>query len=98
MTREDIEMAAGEYSGSLLGFKDNVSVTDKHRAFIAGAEWRINTAWHEATEEPKHGEQILVLFKYGNLTSWFVSDDILSIFKKFDVIAWAYVNDIIPNV
>ena len=39
MTREQIETAAGEYSGSVLGFKDNPVVMDKHKAFTAGAEW-----------------------------------------------------------
>ena len=43
MKREDIEKAAGDYSGSILGFTDNPSVIAKHKAFVDGAEWRINT-------------------------------------------------------
>ena len=43
MTREQIERAAGEYSGSVLGFKDNPVVMNNHKAFTAGAEWRIDS-------------------------------------------------------
>lgn len=37
MTREQIEKAAGEYSGSVLRFKDNPVVMNKHKAFMEGA-------------------------------------------------------------
>ena len=43
MKREDIEKAAGEYSGSVLGFKDNPVVMAKHKAFTAGAEWHFDS-------------------------------------------------------
>lgn len=46
MKKEDIEKAAGDYSGSILGFTDNKSVMEKHKAFADGAQWRINTVWH----------------------------------------------------
>ena len=47
MEREKIEKAAGEYSGSVLGFKDNPVVMNNHKAFMDGAEWRINSVWHK---------------------------------------------------
>ena len=52
MKREDIEKAAGDYSGSSLGFADNNSVMAKHKAFADGAEWRINSVWHDVSERP----------------------------------------------
>lgn len=51
MKREDIEKAAGDYSGSSLGFTDNNSVMAKHKAFADGAVWRINAAWHDMKKE-----------------------------------------------
>lgn len=50
MTREQIEKAAGEYSGSVLGFKDNPVVMANHKAFMDGAQWRINSVWHKPSE------------------------------------------------
>lgn len=60
MTKEDIEKAAGDYSGSILGFTDNKSVMEKHKAFADGAQWRINSVWHDASEIPDLGEAIIV--------------------------------------
>lgn len=34
MNRELVEKAAGEYSGSVLGFKDNPVVMAKHKYFM----------------------------------------------------------------
>lgn len=52
MTKEDIEKAAGDYSGSSLGFTENNSVMAKHKAFADGANLRINSVWHDASEIP----------------------------------------------
>lgn len=51
MKKEQIEKAAGEYSGSVLGFKDNPVVMANHKAFMDGAEWRINSVWHDMGAE-----------------------------------------------
>lgn len=58
MKKEDIEKAAGEYSGSILGFKDNPHVMKTHKAFADGAQWAINSVWHDMeTEVPQvYGE------------------------------------------
>lgn len=65
MKREDIEKAAGDYSGSSLGFTDNNSVMAKHKAFADGAVWRINAAWHDVNEMPKKGKMLIALDKEG---------------------------------
>lgn len=62
-------------------------------AFIAGAEWRINSVWHKAIEEsPKPCSLVLVEMLDGNV----------SLFKVFDGKAdmlrwkrWAYVSDLV---
>lgn len=75
------------------------SVFGKHykRGFRAGAQWRINSVWHDASEIAKQGEHIVVVMESGNFTSLFVTPDIAQIFKKFNVILWAYSKDLLPE-
>lgn len=97
MTREQIEKAAGEYSGSVLGFKDNPVVMNKHKAFMDGAQWRINAVWHNASEKPNKNQ--LVLFEcrktYGRGYSVNFGEnyDLL----KNVLLGWAYVIDLLPE-
>lgn len=99
MTREDIEKAAGDYSGSSLGFTDNNSVMAKHKAFADGAEWRINSMWNDANKIPDKAELTLVEFPDGRIDivyfhtikSW------RSMVKRNGTIRWAYIKDLIPN-
>lgn len=97
MTREQIERAAGEYSGIVLGFKDNPVVMNKHKAFMDGAQWRINSVWHDASEKPDKNQ--LVVFEcrktYGKGYSVNFGEnyDLL----KNVVLKWAYVIDLLPE-
>ncbi len=52
MKKEDIEKAAQDYDDGLIysSIKDQ---TDVLKAFIAGAEYRINSVWHKMNIEPK---------------------------------------------
>ena len=56
MTREDIEKAAINNDSRLVAF----------RAFIAGAEWRINSVWHSASEKPITNKKALVKYISGD--------------------------------
>lgn len=103
MKREDIEKAAGDYSGSILGFTDNKSVMEKHKAFADGAQWRINSVWHDANEKPKYDEYFLyenavhayhVDGIYPSEDEPFVWNDYV---KDWGLIRWAYMKDLIPN-
>nr|DAQ35924.1 MAG TPA: hypothetical protein [Caudoviricetes sp.] len=99
MKRKDIEKAAGDYSGSSLGFTDNNSVMAKHKAFVDGAEWRINSVWNDANKIPDKAELTLVEFPDGRIDivyfhtikSW------RSMVKRNGTIRWAYIKDLIPN-
>lgn len=66
MKKEDIEKAAQDYDDGLIysSIKDQ---TDVLKAFIAGAEYRINSVWHSNIELPIRnidkyytGEEILI--------------------------------------
>lgn len=96
MKIEDIEKAAGDYSGSILGFKDSQSVMDKHKSFSEGAEWRINSVWHDASELPNGKKRYIALLK--------INDKIRPIlwtgaYRKGDsrVVQWAYIEDLLPT-
>ena len=96
MTREQIENAAGEYSGSVLGFKDNPVVMNKHKAFMDGAQWRINSVWHDDISECKDIKRWIVV-EYNN---GYV--DVLPDIRDLDgvkdlVVRVAYVSDLLPE-
>lgn len=92
MKRKDIEKAAGDYSGSSLGFTDNNSVMAKHKAFVDGAEWRINIVWHDSTEKPMPGQLLLVRTLYGGYDLCYYGEYVWN-----TVMTWAYIKDLIPN-
>ena len=98
MTIEDIEKTAGDYSGSILGFRDNNSVMNKHKAFVDGAKWRINSVWHDASKAPQQSKMLIAICKDGrevlcgpNNSDWKTT------VKIFFIVKWAYVEDLIPN-
>lgn len=98
MTIEDIEKTAGDYSGSILGFIDNNSVMNKHKAFVDGAKWRINSVWHDASKAPQQSKMLISICKDGrevlcgpNNSDWKTT------VKIFFIVKWAYIEDLIPN-
>lgn len=107
MTRKDIDKAAGDYSGSILGCKGS-SVTVKRQSFIDGAKWRINSIWHDVEESPKQGSLIAV-FDGKDMHLWRAEDIVNMIngirvvsitvkecFVRQHIIKWAYVEDLLP--
>lgn len=100
MKREDIEMAAErnteEYvkNGDLRGFRGSYRL-----GFIAGAEWRINSVWHDASKRPderraviiEYGENRISLHEKGYDGPWKYN------VEQFGFKRWAYVDDLIPN-
>lgn len=100
MTREQIEKVAGEYSGSVLGFKDNPVVMNKHKAFMDGAQWRINSVWHDLPNDLPQKENTWILLELileGQLVylpvEW-VNDGEGA---PKQAIRWAYIDDLLPE-
>lgn len=94
MNREQIEKAAllcagaGEYGECPYN-------PDAKNGFIAGADWRINTVWHDVEEKPNGMFVIIIDFgdevgaeEYG----LGVTADDLNGAKR-----WAYVSDLLPE-
>lgn len=98
MTKKDIDKAAGDYSGSVLGFKDNPVVMAKHKSFMAGADWRIKSVWHSTDELPKRSGFLAVLMDNGIMETMYYSVGIG--FHEMTLkgyTSWAYVDDLLPE-
>lgn len=95
MNREQIEKAAGEYSGSVL-VKDNPVVMAKHKAFTAGADWRINSAWHDARVEIPDRFKLILVEKDDEKFTLNIANGKMSSCPMFWV-RWTYISDLLPE-
>lgn len=107
MTREQIEKAAKE---TLVNEPVEIQATKVgtfQRGFIAGAQWRINSVWHDASEVPEANKRVLVCFenvigeyvyyrirafKPNVLKNWNMGN-----FSLDKVLYWAYLDDLLPE-
>lgn len=101
MKIEDIEKAAQNYDDGLI-YSSVKEQCDLIKAFKAGAEYRINSVWHNADEIPKKKGYILVWLNsdYPIFVTWninVVPTNWDKIAKENNVVKWAYVKDLIPN-
>lgn len=99
MKQEDIEKAAKIYQG-----KDHDIWTDKgittelQKAFKAGAEWRINSVWHDAREKPDKGKLLIVEDINGAYDLVYLpkSKPWEELSEKDHYMRWAYIEDLLP--
>lgn len=67
--------------------------------FKAGADWRINSVWHDSKDIPKESSAILAIrpdggpeiFDFINLLR------MRFLIKRCGFVQWAYIKDLIPN-
>ena len=107
MTREQIEKAAKEYADSIVQFDERK--TYSREDFTAGAQWHINSVWHDASEAPEADKPVLVLFE--NVIGRYVYYELKSfkpiVIKNWEknrecialerVLYWAYIDDLLPE-
>ena len=100
MIREQIEKAAKETLVNEPVELQATKVGAFQHGFVAGAEWRINSVWHDNSIRPGEDCDVLVETKRGiemdrydidyneldNGTDW-----------ESDVIRWAYIDDLLPE-
>lgn len=97
MKREDIETAAKEYTNKITGL-DFAGEVEVERAFCTGANWRINSVWHDVSEKPKNGKMIIVLrSKYSLIVCGSFNFYWKETVETFGLKKWAYTEDLIPN-
>ena len=99
MTREQIEKAALLFAGA-GEWGECPYNPDAKNGFMAGAQWRINSVWHDNSIRPGEDCDVLVETKRGiemdrydidyneldNGTDW-----------EAEVIRWAYIDDLLPE-
>lgn len=66
-------------------------------AFIKGADWRINSVWHDASERPDTDKgDLLVIVKDAFGKDVYVRQNAYYVLK-YGCVRWAYIKDLIPN-
>lgn len=67
------------------------------KGFIAGANWRINSVWHDASERPDTDKgDLLVIVKDAFGKDVYVRQNAYYVLK-YGCVRWAYIKDLIPN-
>lgn len=107
MKREDIELHASiAWEKEMSSLLTDASAEEKRKikkigvsCFVDGAEWRINSVWHDASEKPENGRYILVDKEYRIQAVWkqYIGDDWLNDVNHFGITRWAYVDDLLPE-
>ncbi|WP_195574589.1 hypothetical protein [Phocaeicola massiliensis] len=93
MKREDIEKVADEFANKEYEISD-IDRIPLYKGFYHGAEWRINSVWHNSkTEVPDVNTIVLVEKEDGSIWQY-------KVFAKNQMLGWkrwAYIKDLIPN-
>ena len=102
MTREQIEKAAIKSADVEL---DDFECRGHRDGFIAGAQWRINSVWHDAIDKPERNRDFL----YESARGWFGINNTTKMAREvypekwdrfvegYDVIRWVYIDDLLPE-
>ena len=102
MTREQIEKAAIKSADEEL---DDFECRGHRDGFIAGAQWRINSVWHDAIDKPERNRDFL----YESARGWFGINNTTKMAREvypekwdrfvegYDVIRWVYIDDLLPE-
>lgn len=98
MEREDIERKCHQYAREATpaytnGDFDRYAIA---HAFEDGAEWRINSVWHDKSEIPDLSQDVLIIFKNKICSILIGAVHTLSELKHYDYTNWAYVKDLLP--
>ena len=63
-------------------------------SFVKGAEWRINSVWHDVTEKPDGKRRYLIENNFGNKTRHSIHTEAFT--PNIFIVRWAYLEDILP--
>lgn len=99
MKQEDIEKAAVDscvFENSIF----NPALTPYYQqGFKDGADWRINSVWHDASEKPDKGKLLIVedIDSAYDLVYLTKSKPWEELSEKNHYMRWAYIEDLLPN-
>ena len=96
MTREQIEKAAIKSADVEL---DDFECRGHRDGFIAGAEWRINSVWHDRAEKADTSKELILMHSNGSVRVTLLNPNLtFDGFLSVDMfIKWVYVSDILPE-
>ena len=110
MNKETIEKAARDYvkpKASIIPLAESIAAKE---GFITGAEWRINSVWHDVQKElPLPDETVIVeyiidgerdcAFTHRTESPKVITDKHGFCFyiQDAEIIRWAYVSDLLPD-
>ena len=95
MKIEDIEKAAIETGEKACDdFEEAVKYAN---GFMVGAEWRINSVWHDAKEQPRRDTWYIAQIGDGAFDSFADSVNWENFARGLNIIRWAYIGDLLPN-
>lgn len=97
MKREDIEKAARDYALDQLGIVGLPGRAEAMKAFVAGADWRINIVWHDASEKPRRNKWYIAQIGDNAFDTFTDSVNWKSYARSLNIIRWAYIEDLIPS-
>lgn len=98
MTKEQIEKAGRDYALDQLGIVGLPGRAEAMKAFISGAQWRINSVWHDTNELPKHSGYLAALMDNGLMETLHYTVGIgfyAMQLKGYKL--WAYIDDLLPD-
>lgn len=101
MSKEDIKKAKAENAERIANIAysggGHIGQDDLETAFENGADWRINSVWHDVEKElPKYNRHVVN-------EDWFDftakdEKDLKRIMNQYPFKRWAYVDDLKPNM
>ena len=101
MSKEDIKKAKAENAERIANIAysggGHIGQDDLETAFENGAEWRINSVWHDVDNElPEYNRHVVN-------EDWFDftakdEKDLKRIMNQYPFKRWAYVDDLKPNM
>lgn len=100
MSKEDIKKAKAENAERIANIAysggGHIGQDDLETAFENGADWRINSVWHNDTEKPDHDKgDLLVGIEVMGKTAYIRQNAYYVL--QFGCVRWAYIKDLIPN-
>ena len=99
MKIEDIEKRSLEYAEITAPTYANgdfeSTIAD---AFEHGANWRINSVWHEVSEEPERNRIYLAQLGDCAFDTFYDSENWVNFSRGINIQRWAYIKDLIPNI
>ena len=98
MNREEIEKEARKYAADKYGGENTrqwaiAQIHAGRDGFIAGAQWRINSVWHDMSEKPNGMFAILIDFG-GDFEEYSLG---INLDGAETAKRWAYISDLIPR-